>query len=142
MGLDVYAVRPGDPAVTGHATLETPVTWEWEAPADLDPFEDIPRDFPEGLFWPSDGDFTGFRGQVYRQWVSGTLGVNLYELHDPAQVRDLDGRLARWMSDAIAAGTDKVRLDGDTVVPLSGIEALAAFVRAAADQRLWLFPDS
>jgi hypothetical protein len=142
MGLDVYAVRPGDPAVTGHDTLVTPVTWEWEGPTDLDPFEDIPRDFPEGLFWPSDGDFTGFRGQVYREWVSGTLGVNLYELHDPAQVRELDGRLARWLSDAIAAGTDKVRLDSETVVPLSGIEALAAFVRAAADQGLWLFPDS
>jgi hypothetical protein len=142
MGLDVYAVRPGDPAVTGHDTLETPVTWEWEPPADLEPFDEIPRDFPEGLFWPSDGDVTGFRGQMYREWVNGTLGVNLYELHDPAQVRDLADRLARWLADARAAGTDKVSLDDDTIVPLSGIEALAEFVRVGADQDLWLFPDS
>jgi hypothetical protein len=142
MGLDVYAVRPGDPAVTGHDTLETPVTWEWEGPADLDPFEDVPRDLPEGLFWPSDGDFTGFRGQVYREWLNGTIGFNLYELLDPAQVRDLADRLDRWLTDARAGGTDKVKLGDDTVVPLSGIEALAQFVRASADQGLWLFPDS
>ncbi|MFL6055744.1 MAG: hypothetical protein ACJ72W_23015 [Actinoallomurus sp.] len=142
MGLDVYAVRPGDPAVRGHDTLETPVTWEWEGPADLDPFEDVPRDFPEGLFWPSDGDFTGFRGQVYREWLNGTLGVNLYELLDPAQVRDLADRLDRWLTEARAGGTDKTELGDDTVVPLSGIEALAQFVRASADQGLWLFPDS
>ncbi|GAA4621823.1 hypothetical protein GCM10023196_011680 [Actinoallomurus vinaceus] len=128
--------------MTGHDTLETPVTWEWEPPADLDPFEEIPRDFPEGLFWPSDGDFTGFRGQVYREWVNGTFGVNLYELHDPAQVRDFADHLIRWLAEALAAGTDKVRLDEDMVVPLSGIEALAAFVRTSADQGLWLFPDS
>jgi hypothetical protein len=142
MGLDVYAVRPGDPTVTGHDTLQTPVTWEWEPPADLDPFEDIPRDFPEGLFWPSDGDCTGFRGQIYREWVNDAFGVNLYELHDPAQVRDLAGRLDRWLADARGAGTDKVSLGGGTVVPLGGIEALVEFVRAAAAQGLWLFPDA
>ncbi|GAA0330499.1 hypothetical protein NE235_21320 [Actinoallomurus spadix] len=142
MGLDVYAVRPGDPAVKGHDTLRTPVTWEWEGPADLDPFEDVPRDFPEGLFWPSDGDSTGFRGQVYREWVNRTLGFNLYELLDPAQVRDLADRLDHWLTDARAAGTDEVPLDDATTVPLSGIEALAAFVRATAAQDLWLFPDS
>ena len=142
MGLDVYAVRPGDPAVRGHDTLETPVTWEWDGPADLAPFEDIPRDFPEGLFWPSDGDFTGFRGQVYRQWVNDTFGTNLYELHDPAQVREFAGRIGRWLDKARTAGTEKVELGPDMIVPLSGIEALEGFVRTAADQELWLFPDS
>jgi hypothetical protein len=142
MGLDVYAVRPGDPAVKGHDTLQTPVTWEWEGPANLDPFEDVPRDFPEGLFWPSDGDFTGFRGQVYREWVNATLGFNLYELLDPAQVRTLAGRLDEWLADARTSGVDKIELSDGTTVPLSGIEALAQFLHAATAQNLWLFPDS
>jgi hypothetical protein len=142
MGLDVYAVRPGDPAVTGHDTLQTPVTWEWEPPADLDPFEDIPRDSPDGLFWPSDGDCTGFRGQVYREWVNDTFAVNLYELLDPAQVRGLADRLDRWLADARDAGTEKIALSAGTVVTLAGVEALARFVRTAAAQGLWLFPDS
>lgn len=142
MGLDVYAVRPGDPAVQGHDTLETPVMWEWEPPQDLVPFEEIPRDFPEGLHWPSDGDFTGFRGQIYRDWVNDTFGANLYALHDPAQVRELADGIDRWLRTARTGGVGKVQLGGDTVVPLTGIDALGQFVRTAADQGLWLFPDS
>jgi hypothetical protein len=142
MGLDVYAVRPGDPSVQGHDTLETPVTWEWDAPEDLDPFESISRDFPEGLFWPSDGDFTGFRGQIYQPWVHDTLGANLYELHDPAQVRELADRFDQWLEDAKAKGASEVRLGDETAVPLAGIEALGQFLRSAAEQGLWLFPDS
>jgi hypothetical protein len=141
MGLDVYAVRSGDPAVTGHATLVKPVAWQWGLPEDLAPFKDIPREFPEGLFWPSDGDFTGFRGQVYQDWVEARLGESLYELHDPAEVAGLADRLDRWLDEARASGTTEFELYEGRTVPLVAIEVLARFVRAAADQGLWLFPD-
>ena len=141
MGLDVYAVRPGDPAVTSHATLVKPITWQWGLPEELTPFKDLPRDFPQGLFWPSDGDFTGFRGQIYQEWIADTLGGSLYELHDPGEVADLAGRLDQWLDKARAAGTAELELYEGTTVPLAAIEVLTRFVRAAADQKLWLYPD-
>jgi hypothetical protein len=84
---------------------------------------------------------TGFRGKVYQSWVESNLGSSLYELHDPGEVRHLAGRLDRWLEDAKAAGTSEVDLGDATMVPLEGIEALAQFLRSAADQDLWLWPD-
>lgn len=141
MGLDVYAVRPGDPGVTSHATLKKPVTFSWLAPEALDAFEAVGRNYPDGLMWPSDGDVTGFRGAVYQEWVHKTFGLSLYELTDSGEVSELADQLDGWLTTSRASGTAVVQLDEGSTTPLSGIEALARFLRAAADQKLWLYPD-
>ncbi|MBT2406070.1 MULTISPECIES: hypothetical protein [unclassified Streptomyces] len=141
MGLDVYAVRPGDAGVTGHATLVKLVTFSWMAPADPAPFEAVPRGAREGLWWPSDGMVFGFRGGVYQQWMQEQFEVSLYELADPVEVAELAARLEAWLAEAEAAGTAELDLGDGAPTALSAIAALSRFVTAAADQKLWLFPD-
>ncbi|GAA3545317.1 hypothetical protein GCM10022419_026940 [Nonomuraea rosea] len=137
MGLDVYAVRPGDPSVTGHSTLSTPVTFPWKVPEDIEPFKNMPRGFPAGVFWPSDSDITGFRGKVYEDWVSRHLGTSLYELLDPDEVQVLADALDRWLAEHPDTEIDL----GDGPQPRAAIESLGHFFKAAAAQRLWFFPD-
>ncbi|MGW1739452.1 hypothetical protein ACWCPQ_11650 [Nocardia sp. NPDC001965] len=85
MGLDVYAVRPDQSRVTDGAAFrrlqELPPAergeFGWLRPAEPGPFEQLPREFAVGgVFWPSDGDPTGFRGQVYDEWVSDEFGLD------------------------------------------------------------------
>ncbi|MEU4311394.1 hypothetical protein [Nocardia sp. NPDC024068] len=152
MGLDVYAVRPSQERVTDMAAFQqlqaTPEEergeFGWLHPADLTPFHDLPRDFAEGgLFWPSDGDPTGFRGQVYEKWVSDEFRMSLYDLFDPDDVRVLLERVDEWF-DRADAGDAQVPLfghDSDDGHALERVRAFAAFLRAAADQDLWFFPD-
>ncbi|GAA5022599.1 hypothetical protein [Kitasatospora paranensis] len=140
MGLDVYAVRPGDAAVTGHATLTRPVAFGWLAPSGTDAFRAVDRGYPDGLMWPSDGDPTGFRGAVHQQGVEDEFGVSPYELADPAEVAALAGRVDDWLAAARREGRTEVEL-GAGAVPLGGIAALGRFLGAAASQGLWLLPD-
>lgn len=152
MGLDVYAVRPSQGRVTDMAAFQQLQAmpedergeFGWMHPDEMEPFQELPRDFSlGGLFWPSDGDPTGFRGKVYEQWVSDEFGVSLYDLFDPGDVRDLLERVREWFG----------RVDsGEATVPLFGhdsddghartrVRSLAAFLEAAVAQELWLFPD-
>ncbi|MEV0108170.1 hypothetical protein AB0H42_17790 [Nocardia sp. NPDC050799] len=152
MGLDVYAVRPSQDRVIDNAAFrrlqEMPPAergeFGWLRPAELEPFRELPREFATGgLFWPSDGDPTGFRGQVYDEWVSDEFGLGLYELFDPEEVRGLLKRLDEWLVRA-ESGVVPVPLfghDGDDGYALTRVRSLAAFLRAAAAQDLWLFPD-
>ncbi|MFD1547680.1 hypothetical protein [Nonomuraea guangzhouensis] len=138
MGLDVYAVRPGDPSVTGHGTLSKPITFQWMVPEDIEPFENMPRGFPAGVFWPSDSDITGFRGKVYEGWVSKHLDTSLYALLDPDEVQVLADALDRWLAEHPDTEID---LGDGHPQPRAVIESLGHFFKAAAAQRLWFFPD-
>ncbi|MFI5720575.1 hypothetical protein [Nocardia sp. NPDC051750] len=152
MGLDVYAVRPNQSRVTDIAAFEQLQAmppeergeFGWVHPDDLDPFEDLPRDFSQGgLFWPSDGDPTGFRGQVYEKWVSDEFGLSFYELFDPEDVRSLLERLDEWFTRA-ESGEAAVPLfgdDSDDGHALTRVRSLAEYLRAVTAQDLWLFPD-
>ncbi|MFI6313391.1 hypothetical protein ACIBEK_25100 [Nocardia fusca] len=152
MGLDVYAVRPSQDRVIDNAAFqrlqemppEERGEFGWLRPAELEPFRELPREFTTGgLFWPSDGDPTGFRGQVYDEWVSDEFGVGLYDLVDPEEVRGLLKRLDEWLVRA-ESGAVPVPLfghDSDDGYALARVRSLAAFLRAVAAQNLWLFPD-
>ncbi|WP_280401184.1 hypothetical protein [Nocardia carnea] len=152
MGLDVYAVRPNQGRVTDMAAFEQLQAmppeergeFGWLHPDDLEPFEELPRDFAEGgLFWPSDGDPTGFRGQVYEKWVSDEFGLSLYEVFDPDDVRNFLERLDEWFT-RVDTGEAEVPLfgdDSDDGHALTRVRSLAAYLQAVADQDLWLFPD-
>lgn len=152
MGLDVYAVRPSQSRVIDsaafHRLQEMPPEergeFGWLPPEELEPFRALPREFATGgLFWPSDGDPTGFRGKIYQEWISDEFGVGLYDLVDPEDVRDLLKRLDEWLGRA-NAGAVPVPLfghDSDDGYALTRVRSLAAFLRAAAAQGLWLFPD-
>jgi hypothetical protein len=152
MGLDVYAVRPSQDRVIDNAAFqrlqemppEERGEFGWLRPAELEPFRELPREFTTGgLFWPSDGDPTGFRGQVYDEWVSDEFGVGLYDLVDPEEVRGLLKRLDEWLVRA-ESGAVPVPLfgqDSDDGHALTRVRSLAAFLRAVAAQNLWLFPD-
>jgi hypothetical protein len=116
----------------------------WLPPRDLGPFTELPRDFGVGgLFWPSDGDPSGFRGQIYAEQLSDALGVSLYEPFDPMGVRallgQLDERLAR--AEEGAAAVPLFGRDVDDGYALTRMRSLTAFVRAAAEQELWFYPD-
>ncbi|GGL19795.1 hypothetical protein [Nocardia jinanensis] len=152
MGLDVYAVRPSQSRVTDSGAFRrlqemSPAErgeFGWLHPAELEPFHELPREFATGgVFWPSDGDPTGIRGQVYDEWVSDEFGLSLYELFDPEDVRGLLRRLDDWLE---RAGNGEVTVplfghDSDDGYALSRVRSLVAFLRATAAQELWLFPD-
>ncbi|MEU1521438.1 hypothetical protein [Nocardia rhamnosiphila] len=152
MGLDVYAVRPGQSRVTDGAAFrrlqdmapEERGEFGWLHPEEPEPFRELAREFATGgLFWPSDGDPTGFRGQVYDGWISDEFGLSFYDLFDPEEVRGLLKRLDEWLVRA-ETGAVPVPLfghDSDDGYALARVRSLAAFLRAAAAQGLWLFPD-
>ncbi|MFI1464164.1 hypothetical protein [Nocardia carnea] len=152
MGLDVYAVRPSQSRVSDRAAFqqiqampaEERGEFGWLHPDDLEPFDELPRDFAQGgLFWPSDGDPTGFRGQVYEKWVSDEFGLSLYELFDPDDVRGFLERLDEWLGRAEAGDAEipSFGADSDDGYALTRARSLAAYLGAAAAQDLWLFPD-
>ncbi|NKY57470.1 hypothetical protein [Nocardia flavorosea] len=123
MGLDVYAVRPSQSRVSDMAAFqqiqampaEERGEFGWLHPDDLEPFDELPRDFAQGgLFWPSDGDPTGVRGQVYEKWVSDEFGLSLYELFDPDDVRGFVERLDEWLGRAEA---------GEAEIPVLGADS-------------------
>lgn len=152
MGLDVYAVRPSQSRVTDGAAFrrlqdmapEERGEFGWLHPEEPEPFRELSREFATGgLFWPSDGDPTGFRGQVYDGWISDEFGLSFYDLFDPEEVRGLLKRLDEWLVRA-ETGAVPVPLfgrDSDDGYALARVRSLAAFLRAAAAQHLWLFPD-
>ena len=152
MGLDVYAVRPDQSRVSDGAAFrrlqEVPSAergeFGWLHPVEPGPFRELPSEFATGgVFLPSDGDPTGFRGQVYEKWISDEFGLSLYELFDPEQVRELLKQLDDWLGRA-DAGEVTVPLfghDSDDGYALTRVRSLAAFLRATAAQDLWLFPD-